>query len=86
MNQIHVIKILISVRKKKSSSHSLWSMDAGTEIVGLGDRRRHKALTKKDAYGSKYKLLIFLVQCFIQILSLSIRVSNRPLQGNVTTL
>lgn len=59
MNQTHVIKTLISVRKKKTSSHSLWSMDAGTKIVGLGDRRRCKTLAKKDAYGSKYKLVSF---------------------------
>lgn len=59
MNQTHVIKTLINVTKKKASGLSLWSMDAGTEIVGLGDRRRGETLAKKDAYGSKYKLIVF---------------------------
>lgn len=59
MNQTHVIKTLITVREKKTSSHSLWSMDAGAEIVGLDDRSRYKTLAKKDACGSKYKLLFF---------------------------
>lgn len=34
-------------------------MDAGAEIVGLDDRSRCKTLAKKDACGSKYKLLFF---------------------------
>lgn len=59
MNQTHVIKTLITARKKKTSSYSLRSMDAGAEIVGLDDRCRCKTLAKKDACGSKYKLLFF---------------------------
>lgn len=59
MNQTHVIKTLSSVRKKETSSHSLWSVDTGTKIVGLGDRRRCKTLAQKDAYGSKYALVSF---------------------------
>lgn len=80
MNQTHVIKTLISVRKKKTSSHSLWSMDAGTKIVGLADRRRYKTLAKKDAYGSKYKLVSFRLVSFTISKSL-----KQPVQGKATT-
>lgn len=59
MNQTCVIETLISVGKEEASSHSLRSVGAGTDIVGLGDRRRRKTSAKEDACGSKNKSQIF---------------------------
>lgn len=41
-------------------------MDAGTETVGLGDRRRCKTLAKKDAHDSKYKLLFLCLNVLLK--------------------